>query len=94
MGNTSESALRLAGTIRAVQKNSGELTYEHTPPILALRNKIKKAIESGGSVTDIKNKISQILDTSRVDFIDTKSADKLAEIGRKTNEKSVSFQDQ
>ena len=84
MGNASESALRLAGTVRSVQRNSGELTYEHTPPILTLRNKIKKAIESGGSVTDIKNKISQILDTSRVDFIDTKSADKLAEIGRKT----------
>ena len=84
MGNTSESALRLAGTIRAVQKNSGELTYEHTPPILALRNKIKKAIESGDSVADIKNKISQILDTSRVDFIDTKAADTLTEIGRKT----------
>ena len=109
MGLSSDSTLRMAGTIRSIQdnvtdyittdkkgkkKNNGKaLEYEHTPSISTLRDKIKNAVRKPQSIQSLKKQLTEILDDSFVDIIGKNEARKLDELGRRTSGEGIARYD-
>ena len=84
-GLASDSALRLVGKLRWIEKGTGPFTYEHTPPINQLQNEMYKAINKPSDLSEILTDLEKILSKSKVDFITDKTMSIVdGKLGRKT----------
>ena len=85
-GLSSDSAFRLSGKIRSIQKaKKGEkLVYEHTPPILEIRENILNVIDPKKSFQENYKNVLAELNKSKIDFVTETTTKKIDELGRKT----------
>ncbi len=72
MGNLdSASPMRLLGKIRSIQKGAKEITYEHTPPIKTLIEKVRGIVNNyKGNISETIKEIDNVLSDSYVDLIE------------------------
>jgi Fe-S cluster biosynthesis and repair protein YggX len=82
-GFYSDSPLRLVGKLRKYEKNKNKFKYEHTPPIKQIQTDIYKVLNSNFENKIVLNKISKILNKSKVDLISPESINKIEKLGRK-----------